>query len=146
MQLLFDIMITALIATVFMTAFSHLMSETFRKLFSEPVLINYVLSLSGIHLDEGKRSIAGWVIHYGIGVLFVLGYYWAWHSGLALTWENGFLLGAASGILGILGWIILFKLPRQLPPVHFTAYYVQLFFAHIVFGISATAAWMLCTS
>ena len=73
----------AFIGTTVMTAFSYLISASFKKLFSEPALINYVVSLSKIQLKPRLGSVLGWIVHYAIGTLFVIAYH--------LLWMNGFV-------------------------------------------------------
>lgn len=134
------ILIATLAATTAMTAFSYLLSEAFQKLFKEPVLLNYVLELSGIKLGDRSLGAAGWLLHYIIGLIFVITYYLIWtYTNIRLSWVSGVVFGCISGIIGILGWVVLFKLPSKEPRVAFTAYYIQLFYAHIVFALIATA-------
>lgn len=130
--------------TTVMTAFSYLVSASFGKLFAEPILINYVMRLSRIGVRPKMTGIAGWLLHYLIGLLFVWPYHRIWHAGiLPENWVSAFILGAASGIIGILGWMLIFRLPRKEPRVAFTEYYLQLFFAHIFFAAAAFAVHLL---
>ena len=129
------IIIATLVGTSLMTAFSYLVSEAYRKTFKEPVLLNYVIRLSGITLNDRNKSIVGWIIHYILGLLFVIAYHFIWVYGiLDMSWTSALILGAVSGIIGIIGWVIIFSLPSKEPRVAFTSYYIQLFFAHIVFA------------
>jgi hypothetical protein len=129
--------------TTLMTGFSYLMGDAFRKLFKEPVLLNNVIRKSKIELNPGYSGILGWFIHYLIGLTFIIAYDLIWrYTSIELSWLSGAILGAISGIIGILGWMILFRLPSEDPPVHYSAYYLQLFFAHIVFGLGATAVYI----
>jgi hypothetical protein len=127
-------------AVTLMTAFSYLVSESFRKLFAEPVLLNYVIRLSGLRASPSLNSVLGWLIHYVLGLLFVLVYEWLWNSGLMSDgWPEALVLGIASGIVGIIGWMMIFSAPRDKPRVAFRAYYAQLLVAHIIFAAGATA-------
>ena len=130
------IIIATLVGTTLMTAFSYLMSGAYRKTFKEPVLLNYVIQLCGITLNDRNRSVVGWLIHYLLGLTFVIAYHFIWKYGLLdMSWQSTLILGAVSGIIGIIGWVIIFSLPSKEPRVAFTSYYIQLFFAHIVFAI-----------
>jgi len=134
-----EIIAETIVATALMSLFSHLVSESFGKLFTEPVLINYVMRLSKLELRPKMGSALGWLLHYAAGILFVIPYHWIWRKWLSDDWVSGLILGAVSGVVGILGWMIIFSLPRREPRVAFTEYYIQLFFAHIVFAFSALA-------
>ncbi len=133
-----------LVGTSMMTAFSYLLSEAFKKLFKEPVLLQYIMRL--LHFDIGKigRWIAGWAIHYFIGFLFILGYEFALRTfDLEFDLIMAMIFGAASGILGIIGWMIIFSLPSDDPKVNYRSYYIQLFIAHIIFALGVWAVYKL---
>jgi hypothetical protein len=126
----------AFVGIAAMTMFSYLMSGTFRKLFTEPVLINYVIRISNLEFEPKYTSAVGWILHYLVGLLFVVVYHWLWaNKVIDDSWQSGLLLGAASGIVGILGWMVIFTLPLKSPRVAFASYYVQLFFAHLFFAM-----------
>jgi hypothetical protein len=123
-----------------MTAFSYVISVSFRKLFAEPVLLNYVICLLHITIKPKMESALGWVLHYVIGAVFVVIYHVIWNLRLLNDdWLTGIMLGAGSGVIGILGWMIIFSLPPKKPRVAFSQYYIQLFFAHIFFALPIVA-------
>ena len=132
-----EIIAETVVATTLMSLFSYLISKSFRKLFTEPVLINYVIALFRIDIKPKMTSALGWILHYFVGLLFVLLYHWLWRNGI-MDEDWSLWLGCASGIVGVLGWMIIFRLPRKEPRVAFVEYYVQLFFAHVIFAISAS--------
>ncbi len=141
------IILATIAGTTFMTAFSYLISESFNKLFKEPVLLNYALKALRMELSASARKTTGWAIHYLIGALFVIGYHMIWKFEiLPVNWKSALILGAASGMLGILGWMLIFMIPANNPPVRFGQYYLQLFFAHIFFAAGATAIYMILPS
>ncbi len=141
------IILATIAGTTFMTAFSYMISESFNKLFKEPVLLNFALKALKLELSPTARRIAGWAIHYLIGVAFVLAYHVIWERGvLPLDWINTVLLGAISGLLGIAGWMLIFRIPANNPPVKFGQYYLQLFFAHIFFAAGAAVVYMIFPS
>ena len=132
-----EIIAETIAATTLMSLFSHLVSKSFGKLFTEPVLINYVIRISKLELQPKLGSALGWLLHYIAGLVFVIAYHWIWEKWLSDDWTSGLILGALSGIVGILVWMIAFSLPRREPRVAFTEYYIQLFFAHVVFALTA---------
>jgi hypothetical protein len=140
-----ELLVETITGTTLMTIFSYLAGESFRRLFSEPAMLNYVIRISSVELNPKLNSILGWLLHYLVGLLFVVPYHWIWNSGLLSdNWLSGIILGGISGIIGILGWMIIFSLPREKPKVAFAEYYIQLFFAHIVFALTVVATHKLC--
>ncbi|MFL9831750.1 hypothetical protein ABS764_12920 [Flavobacterium sp. ST-87] len=139
-----QILISSLVATSVMTLFSYIISESFRELYKEPVLLSYCLTALAISLSAKTKNVLGWIIHYAIGFLFVFGYYLLWENEIiSETWIAAFILGAISGIIGILSWVIIFKISDYNPKIDFKGYYLQLFFVHVIFGLSAFAVYTL---
>ncbi|KAF2080150.1 hypothetical protein DMA14_16805 [Flavobacterium sharifuzzamanii] len=121
-----------------MTLFSYAMSKKFRELYKEPVLLGYAIDRMKIKIAAEKAKILGWISHYAIGFLFVLGYHFLWLDYPELLSPQGvLLLGAASGILGILSWMFIFEMTQYNPQIDVKGYYIQLFFAHMLFAITA---------
>ena len=132
------IVIASILATSAMTAFSYAVSASFRDLYKEPVLLSYLLSELQINISPEKKNILGWILHYVIGVIFVLIYHFMWkHNILDLSWPVSILLGTISGFLGIISWFFMFKFTHFTPNIDFKGYYLQLLLAHIIFGIVA---------
>lgn len=135
-----EIITETIAGTTLMTLFSLVAGESFRKLFSEPAMLNYVIAISKIRLTPRLNSLLGWTLHYLFGLCFVVPYHLIWKYGwLSPDWVSAAILGAVSGIAGVLGWMLIFRLPRKEPKVAFDKYYLQLFFAHIVFAFTVVA-------
>ncbi len=80
----------------------------------------------------------GWVVHFcfGLGFMFIFEGLWVITPNYkTLLW--GLAVGGFMGLLGIVGWMAMFYLHPRKPNINFTLYYVQLFFAHIIFSITA---------
>jgi hypothetical protein len=134
------ILLVAVAATSAMTLFSYAISHSFRELYKEPVLLKHILIKTKLELTYQTKEILAWLIHYLIGLAFILGYYFLWNKTSAQpSITTGLVLGAISGIIGILGWVILFKISNYKPKIDFKNYYIQLFFAHIIFAFVATS-------
>jgi hypothetical protein len=132
------------LATSAMTAFSYMVSESFRDLYKEPVLLEYVMSGLKLKLRNTQKAILGWCIHYLIGLLFVLGYFiLMWLGYIEINWLSGLAFGIIIGIIGILGWKIMFGVSGRMPIVSPSLYYLQLFFAHIIFAFTTVAAYYI---
>ena len=145
MNLLVSLLISTFIATSLMTLFSYIVSAGFRELYKEPLLLKYILIKFKINVSDQVKEVFAWGIHYTIGLLFVLSYYFLYHYKLIhFIFLTGFYLGAISGIIGIIGWIIMFKLSGFNHKINDKGYYIQLFVAHVIFGLTAVLTfWFL---
>lgn len=134
------ILIASLAATALMSAFSYIVSAAFGALFKEPVLLDWVLRKSGLKAGGRWHAALGWLLHFVFGLLFVLAYdvIWRWKG---VTLPNTLALGAIGGIVGIAGWMLLFRIPRERPRIPLRQYYLQLFLAHVVFAGTAGAVY-----
>lgn len=138
-----QILIASIAATSAMTLFSYIISKSFRELYKEPVLLTFILSKLNLDLSIKTKTILAWLLHYFIGLIFVIIYHILWfYNILRLSLLSALLLGAISGIIGIISWMFMFKITDHKPQIDFKGYYIQLFFAHIIFGI--TAALVYC--
>lgn len=132
------VLIPALFATSAMTAFSYIFSAIVKKQFREPELLNMLLMGWSNRFEQlTKDSLVGWVIHYLVGVFFMLFFHLIWEGfGIEATLLSGTILGFAAGILGVIGWNITFWIHPYPPKLDFKQYYVHLIIAHVIFGIS----------
>jgi len=138
LDILLQILVSSIAATSVMTLFSYVVSASFRELYKEPVLLTYVLTKLRLEVSQKTKNILAWLIHYAIGFGFVIIYHYLWYNNIAeFSWRIALLFGALSGITGIIGWIILFKITPQNPNIDYKGYYLQLFIAHIFFGLTA---------
>ena len=143
----FQIIIVSLLATSAMTLFSYTMSASFRELFKEPVLLSFILIKTNLELSVQTKKYLAWLLHYFIGFIFVLAYHLIWlYNILYISIISALLLGIISGIIGIIGWVLIFKIADYHPNIDFKGYYIQLFFAHIIFAIVAAIAYYLLSS
>lgn len=139
-----QILIASIAGTSAMTLFSYIISTSFRELYKEPVLLTYILSKLNLDLSIKTKAVLAWLLHYIIGLIFVVAYHILWfYNILDLSFVSALLLGAVSGIIGIIGWMFMFKITDHKPRIDFKGYYIQLFFAHIIFAITATLTYCL---
>lgn len=141
-----EIPAATIMATSAMTLFSYLVSESFKKLYKEPVLLEFLLSSFRIDFSNRQKEVASWLIHYAIGLVFVISYYfplWIAPNLYEITIKSGAVFGCITGALGIAGWQVMFKLSPAHPPVNVAEYYLQLFIAHVIFGIVTAAIHLL---
>lgn len=137
--------LAAFLSTTTMTLFSYAISASFRDLYKEPVLLQFVLSQLDIEMCSKTERIMGWLIHYFIGLVFVVGYLipieLGWYQ---ISWVSGLVFGILIGLTGIIGWKIMFWLSGHEPMSQPLIYYTQLLFAHIIFGITTAAVYLTC--
>ncbi|PBJ14380.1 hypothetical protein [Flavobacterium sp. ACN6] len=139
-----QLVLVSIAATSAMTWFSYAMSKSFRELYKEPVLLGYAIDKMKIDLSTQSKITWGWLLHYVIGFLFVVGYHIVWVKNIApISPLSALLLGAISGVIGIISWIIIFSMTHHQPPIDFKGYYIQLFFAHVIFAIVAAALYSI---
>lgn len=132
----YKILIPGIIGTSAMTFFSYLVSEAKNKNFREPeILAELIQRLPKSGLKE-SANFAGWGIHYTIGILFMACYNELWEqTKLKPSLTHGTLMGAANGVVGVMGWKFMFKAHPNPPRKNPKAFFGHLIPAHVVFGI-----------
>lgn len=137
MDLISQILSVGIYATVAMTFISYVFSYVFHTNFKEPQLLNHLLDTlprSNINLD--REHVLGWVIHISIGCLFVTVFkVLQIYSSVTPSLQTGLIFGAIAGIFGISVWILMFALHPNPPKIKRQLFYIQLFLAHLVFGV-----------
>lgn len=136
MMLFSTVFLAAVVGTTLMTLFSKLCGLVFSKEFSEPKFLDAILRPSST--GTKTNNLLGWAVHYLIGVLFAWAIY-IFIENFAATYSywHGILLGGFLGLVGILGWTVLLKFIKKPPQLELPAFFIQLVFAHIVFGVGA---------
>jgi H+/Cl- antiporter ClcA len=134
------IIIAGIVGTTFMTLYSYLKAKKENQEYVEPVMINKLIDNSKNLPSMQDEDIhpAGWGLHYAAGVSFV-GLYWLlWKKVLTKpTVPKILIVGALSGLVGILVWKMLFRQHKRPPYNYRHGYYRQLFTAHIIFSLFA---------
>ena len=142
MRRLMDILRTGIIGTSAMTMFSYLYSFVVKDDLKEPKLLAKMLR----RLIPGTRKlnarIAGWAIHYAVGLLFAELYIELWErTPVKPDLRSGLVLGGLSGIAAILIWKFTLGAHPVPPKVDFRKHAINLFFAHVIFGVCAMLAY-----
>lgn len=136
--LIVQLILISIGATSAMTWFSYFISKKFQKEYKEPIILATVFSEFHFEASGGIKRKLGWMVHFFIGFLFVVGYHIILDENiLPITIPSAIWLGTISGIIGIIGWMIIFKNTNYKPRIDFVGYYIQLFFAHIIFALVA---------
>jgi len=140
---LLKIFIAAFSATNIMTTFSYLLSATYKRLFKEPVMMNFVLEGVGIHLKGRWHKIGGWIAHYIIGFAIVISYEAIWrYTSVKFGFVSGIIMGVLTGLIGIMCWRAIY-LTSIHEDVSRRSYYIQLFFGHIIFACAVVIAFKI---
>lgn len=130
------ILVSAIIGTSAMTLFSYLVSNSKNKNFREPQILGTLIERLPKPVSKGSNQMTGWGLHYAIGVLFVVCYVILWKQTKARpTIISGTLLGAASGVVGVTGWKLMFGTHPNPPAKKLKPFFGHLILAHIVFGV-----------
>ncbi|WP_317499357.1 hypothetical protein [Flavobacterium sp. DG1-102-2] len=140
---LLKIFIAAFSATNMMTTFSYLLSASYKRLFREPVMLDYILKGVGIKLSGRWHKVGGWIAHYIIGLALVFCYEAIWrYTGVHFGFLSGIAMGIISGILGIICWHAIYSTAIH-DDVARRSYYIQLFFGHIIFACVVVIAFKI---
>lgn len=137
-------LISSISGTTFMTASSALTSMLLDQNFREPEHLSSMIGRLAPMLSHRAQVLAGWGAHYGMGFIFAAVYVELWESGkIKHTIKNGLILGALSGIAGLLIWKGTFKAHPLPPSMKYINFYLQRIPAHIVFAVFATITYRL---
>jgi len=137
-------LIAGIAGTSVMTADSELMSVIFGENYREPAHLAEMIKRLAPGLSKHAYKLTGWGAHFAMGVVFAAVYVELWESKkIKHTLVNGLILGAVSGILGLVIWKATFKAHPFPPALHYDHYYLQRLPAHIFFAVTATLAYRL---
>ena len=126
----------ALLATSFMTLFSYAYSFLSKDNTKEPQLLGKLIHRLGV--PHKRAKVAGWAAHYGVGLLFAELYGQIWQrTSVNANAKSGLVFGGLSGIAAILIWKFTFAIHPFAPAVNFSSFAVNLFLAHLIFGLFA---------
>lgn len=139
-----DVAMTGVAGTLAKTAFSYLSSWKEKEQVSEPELLGTLCTgqtgRRGQVSESKEALVVGYLVHLLIGIGFAGTYHVLWRKRLARpNTVQGAWLGAVSGLLGLLGWRLLFSLHPRPPKVSLPAFLRNMLINHILFGM--TAAW-----
>lgn len=124
--------LSVLLMTIFSALWTHFSGNEFR----EPQLLSKILNDAFPRPSSYLK--AGWFLHLLFGAVFLGMYEILWIvTGWTKTLSKGIILGSILGVVGIIGWIALFKLPDFNKTFKYGQYYLHIFFAHLVFSLTA---------
>jgi hypothetical protein len=139
-----NILLAGAIGTTFMTVFSYILSKKRKRNFSEPKLLQALLQSSGPASTTLSAKVAAWALHYITGIAFTTTYAFT----LKLLKTNpsllkAFVFGILAGGVSIVVWKMLFSFNHKYAKLKDDEYFLQLFIAHIVFGLMTSQFYAL---
>ena len=138
------ILISAIVGTSAMTLFSYLISNKKNKNFREPQVLGQLIKRLPVGVSKEPSQMAGWGIHYAIGTLFVICYSELWEqTKVKPSVTSGTLLGAGSGLIGVMGWKLMFEGHPNPPAKNLKPFFGHLLLAHIVFAVFSAITYKL---
>lgn len=138
------ILISAIVGTSAMTIFSYLVSESKNQSFREPEIVRQLINRLSESSSKEFSQIAGWGAHYAIGLLFVVIFNELWErTKVKPSITSGALLGAGSGLTGIMGWKMMYEAHPNPPSKNLKKYFGHLMLAHVVFGVFSALTYKL---
>ncbi len=129
--------LTWLLATSLMTLFSYVFYFVTKKEAREPYLLNSLYHMNIVNKPFMHNKAFGWIVHYLLGILFLLVNYGFCFVFGNTHWSWGLMYGLLAGLLGIMGWMGLFNVSRNTPTMDRRVFYIQLVVAHIIFCLTA---------
>lgn len=131
-------LISAVVGTSAMTLFSYLVSESKHKNFREPEVLGQLIDRLPQSSSKLSAQIAGWAAHYAVGYLFERVYTALWErKKIKPSLASGALLGAVSGLAGIVGWKGTFEAHPNPQAKNLNPFFGHLLLAHVVFGVAS---------
>jgi hypothetical protein len=135
---LMDIVNSGIMGTSAMTVFSHFLSEMTHENLREPDLLGMLCKQSKLPGAGSIGRIAGWHLHYGVGVVWAALYALLLKRGLIDgRTKSSIVVGAVTGVAAVAAWEWMLRSSRRPPAVNKVKFYGQLIPAHIVFALIA---------
>ncbi len=133
------------IGTTFMTLYSYGVANKEQRQYREPELLNKLVDKAPINSSKiSKKHPTGWLMHYAVGFTFSAVYDYIWRkTPISPTVKSSLVMGAISGVIGIMGWKTFFSAHPNPPKTHYKGFYMQLLVAHIIFGLFAKIGYRL---
>lgn len=139
------VIISAVTGTTVMTFYSYIISLVQHKNFKEPKLLGKMSENLLPWVNSRESTIAGWCLHYLVGLLFAEAYapFWPGSNMTNVNIKTGLVLGGISGIAAILIWRFMLDVHPFPPAVDFIPFAGQLFMAHLFFGVFAALGYLV---
>ncbi len=139
------VLFSGILGTTAMTLFSSLISKSENKNLEQSENLAQLVNRLPINVSKKTAKVAGVFSHYGIGMGFLSLYdqLWKRHK-IEPSIQSGALLGAASGVLGVVAWKTMFESHPNPQPKNLKVFMSQLVLSHVVFGVVSAIAYRVC--
>lgn len=141
MKILIQLVLGTLLGVSVLNAFTTLISDPYGRTFNMPIIKKYSLRLSSFKLSGNDKVIIVWYLLYAISLVFVLSYDFIFNVGTPFSWSTALLFGGVSGLVAIIGWMIIFGMPFKRPKALVISYFVMLFISHLLFAVGVVRAY-----
>ena len=125
---------STLIATSTMTLFSYILSAFAQQNFRETDLLAQLIRGWKPSLKRSSSQLLGWQAHYSLGVIW--GSFYAMTRNRNRPLASSLLFGCTGGLSAIFFWKKAFDFNPKPAPTQRRDFYVQLFFAHLIFSLT----------
>lgn len=136
------IVLSTFTATTAMTLFSYVLSWLTHENFREPYILSMLIMSLFPDQENTTTLLEAWILHYCVGLCFIIIYAWIWNRFKRYpNLESGTILGVVTGLFAVLVWHLTLKVFDNPPVTNRLPFYIQLVFAHVVFGIIAALSY-----
>lgn len=138
------------IGTTLMTLFMYLMSYFTHHYMKVTKILGTMITFAD-HREQSIKdrqfsSMLGVLLHYLIGILFMVAYFSLWEVGIGNPdFLTGVLFGFLSGVIAVVVWYTFFKIHPNPPEIALPLYLAALFVAHFVFVAGCFVSFNLFT-
>lgn len=135
-----SIVLAGIAGTYAMTLFIHIVSRMTGYRFHVPAILGSMVSMktkpSGEPSHERMSLLPGYILHYGIGVLFAAVYTEVFIPDSEPGYDRALLFGIVAGIVAVGFWFSVLKLHPLAPRVNLKLYLICIFIGHLVFSMA----------
>ncbi|PBJ07977.1 hypothetical protein [Flavobacterium sp. ACN6] len=142
--LLFQILISWLIACGILVLFNRATFTSYTEVYSEAKLITNILTVFNVNPSLQGKLITSRILHHVTGLYFAAAYYLMWYyEFVEVSWNTSFLIGISIGLLRYMSWIFLLEIIPKSYIVNFKGYYLHHIFLHAIFTILILSVYFL---
>jgi len=139
--------LAGLAGTFAMSAFTTMVFKLLRRPYRVITILAAMMQFKPIqfdHLDTLSKQVprgilvCAVVLHYSIGIIFTYAYCVVISRGwFSLSLAGAILFGAVIGTIGVIGWLVFFKLHPSPPGISLRHYLSTIWMGHVVLAVVA---------
>jgi hypothetical protein len=136
--------------TAVMTLYLKLMGALLRQILNAArvlgTLVTFSTTDSGHLSNKPVAVISGIVLHYMIGILFMIAYFLLWKSGIGRPdLITGLIFGFVSGLIAVTCWSATLYIHPKPPILNLKIYLTNVFAAHFIFVAGCFVMFLILT-